>query len=43
MKNHFHNLYAPLGGIFCPNSVSVIRYDAFIRIKFSVNCDAYLA
>ncbi|MFR4713342.1 DUF6783 domain-containing protein [Blautia wexlerae] len=23
MKNHSHNLHAPLCGIFCPNSVAV--------------------
>ena len=24
LKNHFHNLHAPLCGIFCPNSVAVV-------------------
>ncbi|RHQ36857.1 hypothetical protein DWY50_09610 [Ruminococcus sp. AF25-28AC] len=43
MKNHFHNLYAPLCGIFCPNSVAVARYDALIRAKSPTNCDIYLA
>ncbi|MDY4115305.1 DUF6783 domain-containing protein [Blautia sp.] len=26
MKNHSRNLYAPLCGIFCPNSVVVVRW-----------------
>ncbi|WP_334297956.1 MULTISPECIES: DUF6783 domain-containing protein [Blautia] len=36
-------MYAPLCGIFCSNSVAVARYDALIRTKSSVNCDAHLA
>ncbi|RHS65485.1 hypothetical protein DW955_00775 [Ruminococcus sp. AM45-9BH] len=43
MKNHSHNLHAPLCGIFCPNSVAVARYDALIRTKSPTNCDAHLA
>ena len=43
LKNHFHNVYAPLCGIFCPNSVDVARYDALIRAKSPTNCDIYLA
>nr|WP_306505416.1 DUF6783 domain-containing protein [Blautia wexlerae] len=43
MKNHFHNLHAPLCGIFCPNSVAVASYDALIRAKSPTNCDIYLA
>ena len=43
LKNHFHNVYAPLCGIFCPNSVVVARYDALIRTKSSTNCDVHLA
>ncbi|MED9824793.1 MAG: DUF6783 domain-containing protein, partial [Blautia faecis] len=26
-------MHAPLCGIFCPNSVAVARYGAFIRTK----------
>lgn len=29
-ENYSHNLHAPLRGIFCPNSVVVARYGAFI-------------
>ena len=43
LKNHSRNLHAPLCGIFCPNSVAVARYGAFIRTKFPTNCDAHLA
>ena len=43
LKNHSRNLHASLCGIFCPNSVAVARCDAFIRTKFSTNCDAHLA
>ena len=43
LKNHSHNLHAPLCGIFCPNSVAVARYGALIRTKSSTNCDAHLA
>ena len=43
LKNHSRNLHAPLCGIFCPNSVAVARYGAFIRTKSSTNCDAHLA
>ena len=42
MKNHSHNLHAPLCDIFCPNLVSVTRYDALIRTKSPINCDAHL-
>ena len=30
LKNYSHNLHAPPRGIFCPNSVVVARYSAFI-------------
>ncbi|RST83164.1 hypothetical protein C6W64_003600 [Blautia sp. SG-772] len=43
MKNHSRNLHAPFCGIFCPNSVAVARYGAFIRTKSSTNRDAHLA
>ena len=43
LKNHSRNLHAPLCGIFCPNSVVVARYDALIRTKSPINCDAHLA
>ena len=43
LKNHSRNLYAPLCGIFCPNSVAVARYGAFMRTKSPTNCDAHLA
>ncbi|MFQ8584741.1 MAG: DUF6783 domain-containing protein [Ruminococcus sp.] len=43
MKNHSRNLHAPLCGIFCPNSVAVARYGAFIRTKSPINCDAHPA
>ena len=43
LKNHSCNLHAPLCGIFCPNSVAVARYGAFIRTKSPTNCDAHLA
>ena len=43
LKNHSHNLHAPLCSIFCPNSVAVARYDALIRTKSPTNCDAHLA
>ena len=43
LKNHSRNLYAPLCGIFCPNSVAVARYGALIWTKFPTNCDAHLA
>ena len=43
LKNHSYNLYIPLCGIFCPNSVAVTRYGAFIRTKSPTNCDAHLA
>ena len=43
LKNHSHNLHAPLCGIFCPNSVAVARYGALIRTKSPTNCDAHLA
>lgn len=42
LKNHSHNLHAPLCDIFCPNLVSVTRYDALIRTKSPINCDAHL-
>ncbi|WP_368187884.1 DUF6783 domain-containing protein [Blautia wexlerae] len=29
--------------MFCPNSVVVARYDALIRTKSPINCDAHLA
>ncbi len=43
LKNHSRNLHAPLCGIFCPNSVAVARYGAFIWTKSPTNCDAHLA
>ncbi len=43
LKKHSHNLRAPLCGRFCPNSVAVARYGAFIRVKSPTNCDAHLA
>ncbi|RHQ46805.1 hypothetical protein DW805_15880 [Ruminococcus sp. AM32-17LB] len=43
MKNHSHKMHAPFCGIFCPNSVVVVRYDALIRTKSPTNCDAHLA
>ena len=43
LKNHSHNLHAPLCGIFYPNSVAVARYGALIRAKSPTNCDAHLA
>ncbi|WP_442973800.1 DUF6783 domain-containing protein [Ruminococcus sp. 1001136sp1] len=43
LKNHSRNLHAPLCGIFCPNSVAVARYGAFIRTKSPINCDAHPA
>ena len=43
LKNHSRNLHAPLCGIFCPNSVAVARYGAFIRTKSPTNCDVHLA
>ena len=42
LKNHFHNLQAPLCGIFCPYSVDVARYAALIRIKSPTNWDSQL-
>ncbi|WP_320952189.1 DUF6783 domain-containing protein, partial [Hungatella effluvii] len=33
MKIHSCHLYAPLRGIFCPNSVSVAHYASFIGAK----------
>ncbi|WP_442973287.1 DUF6783 domain-containing protein [Ruminococcus sp. 1001136sp1] len=43
LKNHSRNLQAPLCCIFCPNSVAVARYGAFIRTKSPTNCNAHLA
>ncbi len=43
LKNHSHNLHAPLCGSFHPNSVAVARYGALIRAKSPTNCDAHLA
>ncbi|MFR5792005.1 MAG: DUF6783 domain-containing protein [Lachnospiraceae bacterium] len=43
LKNHSRNLHASFCGIFCPNSVAVARYGAFIRTKSPTNCDAHLA
>ena len=43
LKNHSRNLYAPLCGMFRPNSVAVACYDALIRTKSPTNCDAHLA
>ena len=42
LKNHSHNLHAPLCDIFCQNLFSVARYDALIRTKSPTNCDAHL-
>ena len=30
-------------GMFCPNSIAVVRYGALIRAKSPTNCDAHLA
>ena len=30
-------------GMFCPNSIAVVRYGALIRAKYTTNCDAHLA
>ena len=38
LKIHSRHLYAPLRGIFGPNSVNVARYASLIRVK-----DAQLA
>ncbi|MED9824395.1 DUF6783 domain-containing protein [Blautia faecis] len=43
MKKYSCNLYAPLCGILCQNSVAVARYGALIRTKSPANCDAHLA
>ncbi|WP_368366587.1 DUF6783 domain-containing protein [Ruminococcus sp. J1101004sp1_RTP21198st1_B9_RTP21198_201120] len=43
MKKYSCNLYAPLCGILCLNSVAVARYGALIRTKSPANCDAHLA
>ena len=43
LKNHSRNLYAPLCGMFRPNSVAVACYDALIRTKSPTNCDVHLA
>ena len=42
LKNHSHNLHAPLCGIFYPHSVAVARYAALIRIKSPTNWDSQL-
>ena len=42
LKNHSRNLYAPLCGMFRPNSVAVACYDALIRTKSPTNCDVHL-
>ena len=38
-----HQMYAPLRGIFGPNSVSVAHYVSFIGAKSPTKCDAHLA
>ncbi|RGJ01491.1 hypothetical protein DXD79_19030 [Hungatella hathewayi] len=43
MKIHSCHLYAPLRGIFCPNSVSVAHYASFIGAKSPTKCDAQLS
>ena len=43
MKNHSYNLHTLICGIFCPHSVDVARYAAFIRTKSPTNYDAHLA
>ena len=30
-------------GMFCPNSIAVVRYGALIRAKSPTNCDIHLA
>ena len=30
-------------GMFCPNSIAVVRYGALIRAKYTTNCNAHLA
>ncbi|WP_394926472.1 DUF6783 domain-containing protein [uncultured Robinsoniella sp.] len=42
MKIHSRHLYAPLCGIFVPNSGYVVRLSPFIRDKSPINCDAHL-
>ena len=39
---HFRHLYAPLCGIFDPNSVNVARYASLIGIKSPTKWDAQL-
>ncbi|WP_394913606.1 DUF6783 domain-containing protein [uncultured Robinsoniella sp.] len=39
---HSRHLYAPLCGIFAPNSGYVARYAPFIRDNSPINCDAQL-
>ena len=43
LKKYSCNLYAPLCGILCQNSVDVARCGALIRTKSPTNCDAHLA
>ncbi|MFD1404054.1 DUF6783 domain-containing protein [Robinsoniella peoriensis] len=42
MKIHSRHLYAPLCGIFAPNSGYVARCAPFIRDKSPTNCDVHL-
>ena len=43
LKQRSRNLRAPLCSIFHPNSVTVARYSALIRVKTPTNCDEHFA
>ena len=43
LKQRSRNLRAPLCSIFHPNSVTVARYGALIRVKSLANCDEHFA
>ena len=43
LKQRSRNLRAPLCSIFHPNSVTVARYGALIRVKTPTNCDEHFA
>ena len=38
LKNHFHNVYAPLCGIFCPNSVVTKILGEYFQQNMEVAC-----
>ena len=42
LKIHSRHLYAPLRGIFGPNSVNVARYASLIGTKFPTKWNAQL-